>query len=134
MHQTRCAGSRIAFSILLNCLINDADLCRSKSSLFIHKYDKKHCFNLIQVREGSQGNELSLCTYVRYICYEKLKFISSYSLENDKEWFHTYFSIKIYILEDFCIKEWLNFEIIKYPSSDHGAMDLLFCNLISGKV
>ena len=75
----------------------------------------------MNVREGPKGKKNSLCTYVRYICYKKLKFLSSYSLENDKELFHTHFLIKIYILEDFGTKEWPNFEIVKYLSLDHGA-------------
>ena len=49
----------------------------------------------MKVREGPQGENLSLCTYYAMYDASKLKFIPSYSLEIDKELFHSYFLIKI---------------------------------------
>ena len=70
-------GSKITFYLLLNYLITVADLCRSKTPLFIYDYIKIHYFNLIQVREGPQGKNLSLCTYYFMYVERKLKFIPS---------------------------------------------------------
>ena len=76
----------------------------------------------MKVREGPQGENLSLCTYYAMYDASKLKFIPSYSLEIDKELFHTYFLITIDILEDFCSKKGQNFKVIKCPSLNHGAV------------
>ena len=52
----------------------------------------------------------------------KLKFLSSYSLETNKALFRIFLGSGIGVLDNFSKKKWQNFEIIKYPSLDHGAV------------
>ena len=54
--------------------------------------------------------------------WKKLKFISSYSLETNKTLFRTFLGIEIDVLDNFSIKNDRSFEIVKYPSLDHGAL------------
>ena len=122
MQTTRFAGSKITFCYLLYYLISVADLCRSKTPLFIYVYIKIHYFDLMKVREGPQGKNLSLCTYLRYICYKKLKFLSSYTWGISKELFNVYLCIKIKVLDYFRSKKCQNWVIINFPSLDHGAV------------
>ena len=91
MHHRTFVGSKITFYILLYYLIIVADLCRSKTSFFIHVYITIHDFNLMYVREGLQGKKLNLCTYYAMHDARKLKFLSHYSLEINKAWFRIYF-------------------------------------------
>ena len=89
MHPTTFVGSKITFSILLIYLSIVADLCRSKTSFFIHVYIKIHDFNLMY--EGLQGKKLTICAYYAMYAARKLKFLSRYSLEINKAWFRIYF-------------------------------------------
>ena len=58
---------------------------------------------------------------LRYVCFEK-NYISSYSLETNKILFRTFLGIEIDVLDNFSIKNDRSFEIVKYPSLDHGAL------------
>ena len=115
-------GSKIPFYILLTYVITVADLCRSKTPLFIYDYIKIHYFNLIQVREGPQGKDLSLCTYYGMYVARKLKFIPSNSLEINNAYFHNTLYIKINVLGNFRDKKCQKCKTIKYPSLNHGAL------------
>ena len=76
------------FYLLINYVIIVADLCRSRTPLFISNYIKIHYFDLIQVREGQQGKDLRLCTYQVMNVARKLKFISSNRLEINRALSH----------------------------------------------
>ena len=97
-------GSKITFYLLLNYLITVAELCRSKTPL-IYDYIKIHYFNLIQVREGPQGKNLSLCTYYFMYVARKLKFIPSSSLEINNAYFHNTLYIQINVSGNFSNKK-----------------------------